>query len=222
MSTNQDVQSMEETLNKTDLGSLINENKKTVGVIAALLVVGLITFVGYSRVRESNQKEMLNKAFALEQSVFEAYQTNKLKSEDFLAKFQAIDSSFYGQENLYPPLIAALTKLKADKKLNEEVMGKVQLWLNALDKRSRLYLITGLSVASLWEDLQKYDRSIGIYEELKKRPSDLLKDQIFFNLGRMYMKTQDKAAAQKHFEFIFKEYSDTEFAQLARLYLSEL
>lgn len=222
MSTNQDVQTLEETLERTDLGHIINENKKLVGIVAGLIVAALIGYVVFAKVQNSREMELLDKAYDVEKTIFIPFQDGKMKSDEFISKFNSIDKQLYTAGNLYPGLLESLNKLKSEGKLTTEIMTTAQAWIDSLDKRSRLYLLAGLSVGGMWEDLGEFDKALGIYENLVKRSSDLLKDQIFFNVGRMYIKKGDKTSAQKYFDFIFKEYEDTQYAKLARLYLSEI
>ena len=56
MATNQDVQSIEEALNKTDLGHVINENKKPIIVVA---IIGILCIIAYSFVNYKNNQDSL-------------------------------------------------------------------------------------------------------------------------------------------------------------------
>lgn len=226
MTTNQEAQSMEETLDstleKTDLGHIINENKKAVLAAAAVIIIALLGYVVVSKIQASKHQEMLAQAYQVETSVFEPYLTDKIKADEFVTKLNSLDPVVFEDVSIYASLLAGLEKLHTDGKLTTDLMDKAQTWLDKQDKRSDVYLLAGLGYAALWEDLGNNDKALAIYENLIKRSNTLLKDKIFFNAGRMYMKKGDKENATKHFEYLFKEHKDSYYAKMARLYLSEL
>lgn len=223
MSTNQDAQTLEETLNKTDLGHIINENKKSVMIAGVVGVVLIIGYVIFSRMQTSSQNELLNKVAAIETTMVEPYLApeGKMTADEVLKRLNGLDSSLFSEPSIFPSVIAVLQKLNEEGKLNEATLTKAQGWLSQQDKRSEVYLMSGLALASMWEDHNGADKALQIYTELIKRPETLLKDKIFFHAGRLYFNKGDKEQAKKHFDYVIKEHADTQYAKLARLYLSE-
>lgn len=223
MSTNQDVQTLEETLEKTDLGHIINENKKTVLTVAGIGVVLIIGYVIFAKMQATKVNERLNEVAAIETNIVEPYLAPeaKITSEEVVKKLSSLDSSLFSEPSIFPSLIAVLQKLNEEGKLDQATLTQAQAWLEKQDKRSEVYLMAGLAMAALWEDHKGVDQALGIYTELIKRPESLLKDKIFFHAGRLYLKAGNKENAKKHFEYLFKEHADTQYAKLARLYLSE-
>lgn len=223
MSTNQDVQTLEETLNRTDLGSIINENKKSVMIVGAIGIILIIGYVIFSQIQTAKQNEILNEVAALETTLVEPFLApdGKMTAEEAVKKISEIETSLFSEPSIFPSMIAVLQKLHEEDKLTIQTLEQAQGWLNVQDKRSEIYLLSGLAIATLWEDQKQYDKALSIYSELIKRPGDLLKEKIFFHTGRMYLKTGNKEQGQKHFDFLFKEYENSQYAKLARLYLSE-
>ena len=70
MSTNQEAPSVEETLNKTDLGQVINDNKKPILIIGVIILVLIAAYSVMLQVQKSSRMEELDKAFKVEDSLF--------------------------------------------------------------------------------------------------------------------------------------------------------
>ena len=223
MTTNQEAQTLEETLEKTDLGHIINENKKSVMIAGAVGIVLIIGYVIFSRVQTNQQNERLNKVASIETTLVEPFLGPKstMKAEEVISKLESLDGSLFSEPSIYPSMIAVLQKLNEEGKLTNSILVKAQTWLDKNDERSEIYLLGGLAMATLWEDQGGTDQALEIYTELIKRPEELLKDKIFFHAGRLHLKKGNKEEAQKHFDYIFKKHKDSQYAKLARLYLSE-
>lgn len=220
MATNQETQTLEETLNKTDLGHVINENKKAVGIASLIIILTIIGYVVFSQVQDNQQKELLAKAYQLNESLFLKFSEGKLTADEFKTQLKSVSNELYTLGNLYPGLLGGLKKLQQENALDQATMDQANVWLETLDKRGNLYLISGLAMASIWEDFGNPEKALSLYSELSKRPDDLMKDQIFFHMGRLTLEAGDKAMGEKYFQYIFDEFADTQYAKLAKIYLA--
>jgi len=222
MATNQDDQTLEQTLNKTDFGHIIHENRKWIMVIAALLILGIIGYSVNNQIYSSKNLVKLDLAFAVEQNIFKPYMEDKTKAAEFKTALTTINSDLHAQANLVPVFMAAINKLEAAGDLDESIISMANSWLGKLSKESGLYLFLALRVVALNEDANKLDQSISILEGLVGAKANLLKDKVLFDLGRLYMKKGDVNTANERFASLKENHKESEFNKLAKLYMSGL
>lgn len=217
----QESQVLEETLNKTDLGHLINENKKMVKIIGAVILVGIIAFAAFDQINTQNKAKLLNKTFAVESSILTPYIEGKTKKADFINALKGIDANLVGQNTLVPSFLAATKKLseEGDAKASIELM---EAWSAKLSKKSYFYLFLGTALASNYEDNNQADKAIKLLESVLEQGKDLLKSKIYFDLGRLYLAQKMNDKAKANFDYIIENFKGTEYAKIAALYLNRL
>lgn len=224
MATNQEVQTLEETLNKTDLGHVINENKRPILIAAAIVVLAIVAYSIFNYSKSQARLANLDLAFEVEQSVFSAYLEDKIKEEEFITKLQTLDKKLIGHANLVPSLIASINKVAA----KDKIISLAENWLKNIKKSNFLHLFLSLRLAALYEDQENYDMAITTLENEVGSPSKFLKDKIHFDLGRLYLKKGDRKTAQDRFNILLVEdeknsfdQAPSDYAKLAKIYLSE-
>ncbi|MBD64236.1 MAG: hypothetical protein CME62_03460 [Halobacteriovoraceae bacterium] len=214
--------SVEETLEKTDFGQLINENKKPILIIAAIVVVLIIGYAIFAQMQKAQQKERLEDVFKVESSVFIPFLEDKSEASDYRAKLNGIDAEYIGEPNLVPSFLQALNKLKEKDSLTSADAETAQKWLDNIDKRSELYLLTGLRVAVLHENLGQNEKAIAVLEDLKGKNYGVLTDRVHFELGRLYVAQGNKEKAQENLQKVIDSKEQNQFKSMATIYMSEL
>ena len=215
------AQTLDETLNKTELGHVINENKNLI-LICAAVVTALV--VGYSVMRHQGQKaenESLDAAYSFQSSVIEPFMDGKIDGEQAVKKIQNMDSSLTGSPNLAPSIFEAVGKLVKENKM-EEAVGILETWHKSFPEGSHLRFMAGLRLAPILEDSGKQDEAIAVYEGLIKGSHDVLESRVYLELGRLYLEKGDQAKAKSFFEHVVKYHEGSEEAKFARLYLQKL
>lgn len=220
MATNQEVQTLEETLEKTDLGHVINENKTIIMILGAILVVGIIAFSIFDQMQSKSNLEKMDRIFKVESTVFKPFIDGKTTAEDFKAALGKINNELKAEANLIPVFIESINKLDQAGKADKEVLAVTTEWLGKLSKSNHLYTFMALRLAALNEDAKNTDEAIKTLELLVSNKDDLLKDKIHFDLGRLYLQKGDSKTAKERFDFIFKNHKDSQYAKLAKLYMS--
>ena len=227
MSTNQEMPSVEETLNKTDLGHIINENKRPIMIVFGITLALILGYSVMTSVQESNHKEKLDKVFTIEQTVFTTFlglKDEELKAEkidSFKTALQGISNEYLAHPSLTPPFIEALNKLDGAKALDDSILKMAQTWIGKMDKRAHIYTISAIRVAGLLEDRNKADESIVLLEGILANKSDFLVDRVNFDLGRIFYKKGNKEKATEYLTKVM-ETEQSEFKTIAKIYLSEL
>lgn len=224
MRTNQDAQTLEETLNRTDLGHMVNQYKKLILMAAAFVVLGIIAYSLINQQQVKKRLVILDKAYEVEQEVFANFLKDKKNASQFLEAMKGIDKSLVGHPNLIPSFIESLNKLGEKNQVTPEIIAVAARWQKNIRKSNLLNLFMSIKLASLYEDAGKIDKAIKSLELLVSNSSKIMKDKIHFDLGRLYLKKGDAKTAKERFDVILndKEKSNTEYAKLAKLYLSEI
>lgn len=219
----QETPNIDETLNKTDFGQVINENKKPIMIGFVLILVGIVAYSVFSHFQAKQHTVKLNKAFDIQATVFTPYLEGKTKTADFIKSLKEVNQSFVGEVTLVPAFLEALNKLnKEDKAALIAELALVEAWYKNLKTGTELQMLFGLSLVSLYEDNKKYDEAIKVLEVLIASKNDVLKSKLYLDLGRIYLSKNDKTNAASNFQFIVDKYADSDEAPMAKLYLSEL
>lgn len=237
--TQEQTPSLEQTLERTDFGHFINENKKIVLIIAGCIIAAVL---GYSIFNYQSQKatqERLAELFEVSAKV------DKLLAppEDPTAKTNPNQISMEklseqkAQEalKLVDELPAHLAKLPAAvpmvlKVVNEieraelgiDMIPTLEKYIKHFSPKERIYLFPALKLATLYENAGNTDAAISILEKLVAAGNKVMEAKIYLDLGRLYLQKDQSDKARANFEYITKNYANTEFSKLADLYLMEM
>lgn len=224
MATNQETPTLEETLNRTDLGHIINENKKPIMIAAAIIVLAIIGYSISDHMRSESRLAKLDKVFDLEKSLFQGYLTDKVKDQEFISGVVTIENDLVGHPNLVPVFIDAINKLDENSAVNAEIISTTEKWAKHVSKSSFLHLFLSVRLSALYEDAGNLDMAISTLESLVANKSKILKNKIYFDLGRLYLAKGDKGTAQERLNALLGEDSvkGTEFETMANILLSEI
>ena len=222
MTTNQETQTLEETLDKTDLGHVINENKKPILIAGAIIVIAIIAYSIMNQIAAKGKYEKLDRVFSVEQSVFNTFMEDKTKATAFKIALSKINNELVADPNLIPVFMSAINKLDQAGEVDLNTIAIADKWMQKLNKSNALFLFFAMRIAALKEDAKQTKEAIAILESLVGHKTNLLKDKIHFDLGRMYLASGDKTTANERFKFLFDNHKDSQFAKLAKLYLNGL
>ena len=222
MATQEETQTLEQTLKKTDFGQWVNDNKKAILLGGFVLVIAIIGYSIASQVKESKRTELLNKVYTVNTTIFKPYIDGKVKSDKFNESLASIQNEYIANTNLISPFLQSLNKLDKDGKLNASHLETAMAWMNKMNKSSDMYLFFAVRVSSLFENLGMVDKSLEIHNNLSSRKSELLKSQIYFNLGRLNLLKNNKEEAKNNFDKVISDFSDSEFSNLSKIYLGKM
>lgn len=214
-------QTLDQTLEKTDLGHLINENKKLIMIILAVVVALIVGFSIYNHQAKKTYNENLGQVFAFQKDVIDQFNTKKITDVEFIEKVKAMPSNLTGQPTLVPGLFTSLNTLVANGK-TVEVISILETWVAKFSTASYMYYFIGLKLAPLYEDTTQHDKAINILQSLIASKVDVIKSRLYLDMGRVYLKKDEKVKAKENFEFITKNFKDTEMSKIAKLYLQGL
>lgn len=226
MSSNQEAESLEKTLEttleKTDFGHIINENKRAILIIAAIVVVLIVGYSVMDTVQSNKRAQRLDEIFQLEKTVFLSYLDGKSDDNAFKQAFNGISNEFIAEPNLVPSMVKALNKLETNKALESTTLDKVGVWLSKMDKKNNLYVLAAMRISALYENHAQNDKAIDLLAGMLANNTEFMQDQIHFNLGRLYKLKGDSVKAKEHFTVVANLKEESEFTNMAKIYLSEL
>lgn len=218
MSDATQTQTLEQTLNRTDLGHTLYENRK---LIIALLIGILVAVVGYSLYKQNKTSKSLSvavKVFEFESKTWSGAKDGKVMIPELVKQFEALDDETKSSPVMIPVALE-MGKFLADKDaLNEAeaVLSKV----NATHPVSAFFV--GMQRMVVLEKLSKYDEAISVMEKLAKEKDVLMAARVNLELGRLNLLKGDKSKAKTHFDYVLNTYPNDEHAKLAKLYAAKL
>ena len=216
--TTQD-QTIEQTLNKTDFGHMIFENRKV--FFAAILAV-LVVVTGYLVWKQVNHSQSLDqsvKVFEFQTGVWNDVKTGKTEVPQLITAFDGLDESVRTSPSMLPVALE-IGKFLFDKGSFAEADSILAKVFGTKQPVAAFFI--GMQRAVVLEKLGKTDEAIAILETLSQNKEVLMPAKVFLELGRLYIAKGDKGKAQTQFDYIVSTYPNEEQAKLAKLYLAEL
>ena len=213
-------QTLEQTLNKTDLGHLIYEKRK---VFFALLVAILVGVTGYFLWRQSQRSSDLNdsvKVFEFKNKVWSEAKTGKIAPTELVSQFEKLDSSVQSTPVMLPVFLDMGKFLyeKGEYSQAEIVLRKIA----GTTKHPVGAFFVTMQLAVVLEKLNKVEEAMVLLEKLAQTKDGILPAKVNLELGRLYLLKGEKGKAQTQFDTVVSNYPNDEYAKLAKLYLSKL
>jgi predicted negative regulator of RcsB-dependent stress response len=213
-------QTLDQTLNKTDFGTVINDNKKPILIAGVVIIIAIIAYSIFNNQSAKAYQSTLAEAYTFEKEVLITFNEGTIKSDVFLTKLNAMPAHIKGTASILPSLFIAIDKLIEEKKITEAI-EILESWSKNFTKGSFSSYFMGLKLAPLYEDANSYDKAIAVLQAIVSSQINIAKDRVYLDLGRIYSKKGDKAKAEENFNFILKNYKDSESAKMAKLYLGQ-
>lgn len=214
------TQTLEQTLNKTDLGHVIYENRKLFfGLIIATLL-GSTGFVLWKQSKKSAALENSVKVFEFQTGIWADVKSGKSEVDGLVKSFEGLEVEVQTAP-IMVPIALEIGKFLLEKNKYQEaedILSKVV----SRKLGPVLAFFVGMQRLVVLEKLGKIDVAISVLEELAKSKDVLMASKVYLELGRLYMIKGEKAKAQTQFDYILSTYPNDEMAKLAKLYILKL
>jgi predicted negative regulator of RcsB-dependent stress response len=220
MSESTQTQTLEQTLNKTDFGHTLYENRKILIALAIVILVGVVGWVAW---KESKETAALNNAvevFEFQAGPWSEAKAQKMAPQELAKSFASLQKSVQSAPVMVP-IVLEMGKFLYDKNNFTEAEAILSL-VDGTVKHHATATFVALQRAVVLEKLEKLDEAIASLEGISKREESLLPAKVSIELGRLYLKKGDKGKAQTQFENVVNTYPNDEQGRLAKLYLSQL
>jgi predicted negative regulator of RcsB-dependent stress response len=209
---------IEQSLNKTDFGHVIFENRKLLigAVIAFLLAVS--GYVIWKQTKKSQAHDVSVQVFEFRAKTWEGAKEGKVAPAELVKQFATLSSEVQSSPVMVP-VVLEMGKFLMDKGALTEadaILSKV----NGAHSVSRFFL--GMQRAVVLEKMNNVPEAVTVLENLAKDKEVLMAAKVNLELGRLNLMNGEKGKAQTHFEYVINTFPNDEQAKLAKLYMAKL
>jgi predicted negative regulator of RcsB-dependent stress response len=218
MSDATQTQTLEQSLNKTDFGHIIYENRKAfIGIIVAILV-GLAAFVLWRQSKRSQSHDVSVQVFEFRTKTWASAKEGKVAIPELLKQFEALNKDIQSAPVMVPVALEMGKFLFEKGSLNEAeaILSKVHV------AHPVSAFFVGMQRSVILEKLGKIPEAIAVLENLAKDKEVLMSAKVYLELGRLNLLNGEKGKAQTHFEYVINTFPNDEQAKLAKLYMAKL
>lgn len=215
-------QTLEQTLNRTDFGHMVFENRKA---FFGFLIAILVAVIGYSiwkQTTHSSSMETAVKVFEFQTASWTPAKDGKTTPQDLVKAFEALDAKIQTAPTMVP-LALEMGKFLYEKNFLAE--ADAILSKTAATKEPVGALFVNLQRAVVLEKLGKTDEAIAALEAIPtdaKNKDALLPAKVSIELGRLYLSKGEKGKAQTQFDSVISNYPNDPEAKLAKLYIAQI
>ncbi len=210
---------LQQTLDRTDLGHFLYENRKMFFGALIAAVVCVLAFVGWKQAQESSAIERSVKVFEFQSKTWEDAKAGKITPKELTDKYASLPEDVKSSPVMIPVAleIGKFLYEKGSFAEADEVLSKVDVSENALGK-----FFVGMQRYVILEKLGKTDEAISTLEAVVKLEENFMKPVAAVELGRLYLAKGEKGKAQTQFDYVVTTFPNDEHAKLAKLYLAQM
>lgn len=211
---------LEQALNKTDLGHVIYENRKMFFLVLLAILAGTLSFLFWKQLQKSSSLEHSVKVFEFQEGPWKETKEGTKTAAELQTAFNALDEKV----KLFPtmiPLVLSMGKFLYEKGHYAEAESMLSQVSNKNLHPTAAFFI-GTQRAIVLEKLGKVDEAVSVLEPLAQTKDGFMTVKVSLELGRLYLKQGHKGKAQTQFEYILNTFPNDELAKMAKLYLQEL
>lgn len=210
-----------EALNATEVGSFIAKHLTAFIALLVLLVVGILGYGIYRYQQEQRFSAYSETLYRFQEAELAPFLASEASVDEFMAKLKGIREEVGGYVGLVPLVVQASDELLRREQWEQAIVALKMVSSHKSNPYIHYFLAS--REAQAYEDMGQYTEAIGVLEGLRANSIKLMEDKLYLDLGRLYMKTDNKEKARLSFEYVLNStMAQDEFSKLARLYLAEL
>lgn len=211
---------LEQTLNRTDLGHTIFEHRKTFFGILIAVLLGATGFVFWKQAQKSSALDTSVKVFEFQSGAWANAKAGKTQPAELVKSFEGLDTKVKAAPVMLP-LVLEMSKFLYEKgnfAEAEMILSKV----SPETKHPVASFFVSMQRVVVLEKLGKLDEAIAVMEPLAQNKDVVMPAKVSVELGRLYLAKGEKAKAQTQFDYVMNTFPNDEQAKLAKLYLSQI
>lgn len=221
----EETQTLEQTLEKTDLGHFVNTNKNSIIIAGVVLLVAIAGFSFYKHNADMSYQKSLEAVYKFEKKKIAAFLALKeIKStdvDDAIATLKNAPVEVVKNPNFISVLFDVTGKIEKENSL-AKIIPVYEAVIKNYRPKEYAYFFIALKLAVLYEDNQKVDEAIKLLESVVAANHSVLQSKVYLDLGRLYKQKGMVDKAHANFEYIIKNDANSEYAKLARLFEMQL
>jgi predicted negative regulator of RcsB-dependent stress response len=213
-------QELEQTLNKTDFGHVLYENRKLIFAALVAVLLGVSVWLLWKQQKQASARDAAQEVFTFQSKTWAEAKEGKLPAADLARAFEGLPKSVQTSGTMLP-LVLEMGKFLQEKGALAEadaILGRAA----EVRHHSVADFFLALQRAVILEQLGQTERAVSVWEELQARKEVFYPAKVALELGRLYMKQGEKGKAQSQFENIISQWPNEDYARVAKLYLSQL
>lgn len=219
MSETTQTPTLEQSLNRTDFGHFMYENRKAFFGALIAAIVCVLAFVAWTQSKEASAVDRSVKVFEFQTKTWVDAKNGKITPQDLIQKYNELPSDILSSPVIIPVALE-IGKFLFEKGSFAEadaVLSKVDVSNNSLGK-----FFVGMQRYVVLEKLGKTDEAITTLENVLKQEEAFMKPLVAVELGRLYLTKGEKGKAQTQFDYVISTFPNDEHAKLAKLYLAQM
>jgi predicted negative regulator of RcsB-dependent stress response len=220
MSQATQTQSLEETLNRTDLGHAMYEYRIPLfGAVLAILV-GITGYFVWRQSTETAALESSQQVFEFQTKIWPEAKQEKMTPEALVQSFEALDKKVQTS-----PLMAPLAMEMSRFLVEKGHLSHANTILSRVGSETKHHItkfFISFQQAVVLERMGNLDEAIAVMDRLAKTRDVLMPAKVSLELGRLHQRKGNVNEARTLFDHVINTYPNEEQAKLARLYLTQL
>lgn len=222
--TTTSANNMNSMLNEENVQGMANKNKTTIFVVLGVIVAAAVAFGLFKTFSDKSKTEYNTKIFAFESTVLANYNA-KPNEPNAAATLQNGIENLHKEMGEYLGLLPVVIK-SSDALVANSHFTEARSVLNvgekvANDDYAKFFILSRQAV--VYEDIGEDKLAIETLEKMTSHSVKVFEGKTYLDLGRLYLKTNDKEKAKKSFTHVVeKNKDDAEFVKLAQLYLAKM
>ena len=212
---------VEETLEKTNLGHMINENKNLILTLGAILLAVIVGVSIYKSQAKKSLDAELQTLYKFRSGALADFQQKKINSDAFVKKFNALDAKAQANAGYIGLAVASADALISQNDTTTAI-AILEGALEKLNANSYSFQLVSHQLATLYEDAGRADDAIATLEKMITGKYKILLSKVYFDLGRLYLAKGDLNKAKNNFEYVVNGFSKDKLSDYSKLYLQEI
>lgn len=194
----------------------------TIMILSIGLILGLLLTQTYlDKKRDEKHQDLANAAYKFTGRYLKKYKEKKIDTIAFLDLYRDNFASFDHIKPLVPLIFESIDEMNARKDYLSLVKF-IKMNQKKIQGSFVNYLIS-LRLAVAYEDLDRTEEALVIYEQLVKSPPLIDRDYLYLSLGRIYLRMGHLKKAQRNLQYIVDHATeDSNIRTVASLYLEKL
>ena len=211
--------SVSQTLERTELGHMINDNRRGVIIGGIIILLAVIGFSIYKYQKSSTVEVQIVDAYLFEKDVVKVYLEGQISSDELIKKFEELSPVALSSDSLLSSVLQAAQRM-VDSKEATKAISLVGKYYDNLKEGQFAHYFLGINFAAYLEDAGDNAKALEVLNTAMKAKFETLKDKVYFDIARLSLVAGDEENAKEKFDYVLKTYGESEYAKLAKLYMA--